>query len=110
IAVQHGLLSKQPDGRYGFLHLTFQEHFAAAAAVDMGASGVTELAGYRHDPWWEEVIVLLASRMVDASPLLLALLGHDQEAPEPLGRTTALAADDDILQGGLFLTAQCRTG
>ncbi|MGG7382472.1 hypothetical protein ACQ7B2_28235, partial [Escherichia coli] len=69
---------------YGFLHLTMQEYFAALAANERGITGLLEVLAHRHDPWWEEVILLLAGRMADATPLLLGILGHqvDESLPD----------------------------
>ena len=99
----------QAHGWYGFLHLTLQEYFAAVAANERGEAAVLEVARKRHSPWWEEVILLLAGRMADASSLLLALLGRDRDAPEPK-RDESLAVDDDIFHGDLLLAARCLVG
>ncbi|MGH3392485.1 MAG: NACHT domain-containing protein [Actinomadura sp.] len=111
IAAQYGLLKVQAHGWYGFLHLTLQEYFAAVAANERGRAAVAEVAAHRHDPWWEEVILLLAGRMADASPLLLALLGRDPDphAVEP-PRDEPLSADDDLFHGDLFLVTRCLVG
>ncbi|HEY8987270.1 MAG TPA: NACHT domain-containing protein, partial [Streptomyces sp.] len=67
ISTQYGLLKPQAHGWYGFLHLTLQEHFTAAALLERGAEGVRQAAGSRYDPWWEEVILLLAGALPDAT-------------------------------------------
>jgi hypothetical protein len=106
IVAQYGLLKVQAHGWYGFLHLTLQEYFAAVAANERGLTAVAEVTRFRHDPWWEEVILLLAGRMADASPLLLGLLGRDADAPEP-PTTEALAARDDLFRGDLLMAGRC---
>ena len=106
IAAQYGLLKVQAHGWYGFLHLTFQEYLAALAANEKGAAGLQEVVAHRSDSWWEEVILLLAGRMHDATPLLLGLLGHSIDQPLPLG----LAAKDDLFHSDLLLAARCLEG
>lgn len=107
IAAQYGLLKVQAHGWYGFLHLTFQEYLAALAANERGAAGWQEVVAHRSDPWWEEVILLLAGRMNDATPLLLGLLGHSPDQPLPEGE---LAAKDDLFHSDLLLAARCLEG
>ncbi|GAA0926970.1 NACHT domain-containing protein [Nonomuraea longicatena] len=104
IVEHYGLLKEQAHEVYGFLHLTIQEYFAAEVAARIGAPAIAEISAVRHDPWWEEVILLLAGRLHDATPLLLALLGHAQDSPEVTG---PLAADDDLFHGDLLLAARC---
>ena len=115
IAAQYGLLKVQAHGWYGFLHLTFQEYLAALAANEKGAAGLQEVVAHRSDSWWEEVILLLAGRIHDATPLLLGLLGHSLghslahsiDQPLPLGE---LAAKDDLFHSDLLLAARCLEG
>lgn len=78
-------------------------------ANERGQAAVLEVARRRHSPWWEEVILLLAGRMADASSLLLALLGRDADASEP-GPDEPLVTDDDIFHSDLLLTARCLIG
>lgn len=106
ILAQYGLLKEQARGWYGFLHLTLQEYFAAYAAHERGPGAITRVANLRHNPWWEEVILLLAGRMSDASSLLLGILGRAPDEPEPPA-DEPLAADDDLFQGDLFLAGHC---
>ncbi|MFG1925309.1 NACHT domain-containing protein [Cryptosporangium sp. NPDC048952] len=91
IATQHGLLKAQAYGWYGFLHLTLQEYFAATALLATGQDGVDELVRHRHDPWWEEVVLLFAGRTADAGPLL----------------TGIRADEDDLFSSDLLLAARC---
>jgi len=79
------LLKEAAHELYCFLHLTFQEYFAALAVKQATEQGdrtrLQEVIKHRHEPWWEEVILLLAECMDDATPLLLGILGH------PLGQS-----------------------
>lgn len=107
IVTQYGLLKVQAHGWLGFLHLTLQEYFAAVAVNERGQTAISEVVYRRHNPWWEEVILLLAGRMADASPLLLSLLGRSFDEADPEG---PLAKDDDIFMGDLLLAARCLIG
>ena len=72
IAAENGLLKEQAQGWYGFLHLTLQEYFVAQFVTDY--QHVEDLLEHRGEPWWEEVFLLCAGCMPDASPLLQQLL------------------------------------
>lgn len=112
IAAQYGLLKAQAHGWYGFLHLTLQEHFAATALLEQGAPGIERAVAARFDPWWEEVIMLLAGALPDATPLLLGVL----QLKAGRRRTRRGDADvlrlpnDDLFHTDLLLAAQCLTG
>ncbi|MBD1908071.1 HEAT repeat domain-containing protein [Funiculus sociatus GB2-A5] len=105
IAAQYGLLKVQAHGWYGFVHLTFQEYFAALAVKDKGTAALSELVGHRHDPWWEEVILLLSGMMNDATPFLLGILGHSTSLGSLPERK--LAANNDLFHNDLLLAARC---
>ena len=92
ITDQHGLLKEQAIDWYGFLHLTLQEYFSA---LSIDRAGRLELAlANANNPWWEEVILLLAGMSKDASPLLHAIL----------------AETDDIFHSRLILAGRCLAG
>jgi len=95
IATKNGLLKEQAQGWYGFLHLTLQEYFVAQYATDH--QELNTLVQHRSNPWWEEVILLYAGRVADASPLLERLLGQ--------GNDTALR--EDIFWTNLILAGHC---
>jgi class 3 adenylate cyclase/energy-coupling factor transporter ATP-binding protein EcfA2 len=60
IIVQHaGLLVERENGVFAFAHLTFQEFLAARALADL-KDFWPALCDHLHDPWWREVILLLA--------------------------------------------------
>ncbi|MEW1847917.1 NACHT domain-containing protein [Nonomuraea angiospora] len=106
ITEQYGMLKEQAHEVYGFVHLTLQEYFAAEVAARLGQSAIDLISAGRHDPWWEEVILLMAGRLHDASPLLLGLLCRTSE-PSP---GEPLAAKDDLFHSDLFLAARCLVG
>ncbi len=95
IAAENGLLKEQAQGWYGFLHLTLQEYFVAQYATEH--QELDTLVRHRSNPWWEEVILLYAGRVADASPLLERLLGQ--------GNSNALR--EDIFWTNLILAGRC---
>lgn len=72
IATEHGILKEQAPGWYGFVHLTLQEYLVARYATDHNQREV--LLKHYTDPWWEEVILLYAGAVPDASAFLAQLL------------------------------------
>ncbi len=95
IAAENGLLKEQAQGWYGFLHLTLQEYFVAEYVTNH--QQLDTLLEHRGDPWWEEVFLLYAGRVADASPLFQCLLG--QNGPSPL--------KEDIFWTNLLLAGRC---
>lgn len=95
VAAENGLLKEQARGWYGILHLTLQEYFVALYAVDH--KQLDTLLAHRGEPWWEEVILLYAGSVPDASLLLRKLLGQDEEAP----------LREDIFYTNLILAGRC---
>ncbi|MGI5377564.1 NACHT domain-containing protein [Streptomyces sp. CA-251387] len=112
IAAQYGLLKAQAHGVYGFLHLTLQEYFAASALLEQGAAGVERAVAARYDPWWEEVILLMAGSPGDASELLLGVLQLRPGRPRTRKDAPELLhlPDDDLFHTDLLLAARCLTG
>ncbi|MET8977737.1 NACHT domain-containing protein [Streptomyces sp. NPDC004539] len=110
IAAQYGLLKPQAHGWYGFLHLTLQEHFTAAALLERGADGIRQAVQARYDPWWEEVILLLAGSLPDASLLLSGLLQLSPDRPRTDDAGLLVLPDDDLFNTDLLLAARCLTG
>jgi HEAT repeat protein len=118
IAAQYGMLKEQAHGWYGFWHLTLQEYFAAKAANEKGIVGVRKVIDRCHNPWWEEVLFLLAGQMNDASPLLIGILGRlKNEDPSLHGgisllvpHNEPLAKSDDLFHNDLLLAARCLVG
>ncbi|MEV7883364.1 NACHT domain-containing protein [Streptomyces sp. NPDC002817] len=112
IAAQYGLLKAQAHGWYGFLHLTLQEHFAAASLLEKGPAGIERAVAARHEPWWEEVILLLAGSLPDATPLLSGVLqlepGVRRTRPDDAGLLHL--PHDDLFHTDLLLAARCLTG
>jgi len=97
-----GILVERGDGIYSFVHLTFQEYFAAC---DLEKRYVTdlerlwrEIQPHLYDPRWREVILLLLGRLNE----------HD-EPPSILVERILHEHDkfDEVLHRNLFLAAAC---
>ena len=112
IATQYGLLKAQAHGVYGFLHLTLQEYFAASALLEQGSAGIERAVASRYDPWWEEVILLMAGSLGDATELLLGLLQLEPGRPRAREDAPGLLRlpDDDLFHTDLLLAARCLMG
>jgi len=95
ITTINGLLKVQARHLYSFLHLSFQEYFAAEYASEFLL--LEELLKYLGDPSWEEVILLYANKVSDASPLLQKLLYGDDEQK----------LQEDIFHSNLLLAGSC---
>ncbi len=95
IEVENGLLKEQARGWHGFLHLTLQEYFVAKYAVDHNQ--LSTLLSKRDDPWWEEVLLLYAGSVPDASLLLQNLLADTQQK----------TLQDQVFQINLILAGRC---
>jgi predicted NACHT family NTPase len=98
IAAENALLKEQAQGWYGFLHLTLQEYFAAQYATDH--QQLEALLEHRGDPWWEEVFLLYAGRVLDASPLF-------QHLPGQVGQGGTAPLKEDIFWTNLLLAGRC---
>lgn len=104
IAAQYGLIKEQAHDWYGFLHLTMQEYFAAVAVASRPSKRVDFVVRRRHDPWWEEVLLLLAGQLPDATDMLLGILGIS------IKNRTYDSARDDVFASDLMLAARCLVG
>lgn len=75
ILAHSGLLRRKSRSAYDFVHLSFQEYFAAR---DFLARGVgDELLAHIGEAWWREVIRLYAAMAPQAPQLLAALRNAD---------------------------------
>jgi hypothetical protein len=99
ITSANGLLKEQARGWQGFLHLTLQEYFVAQYMSDYNQ--LSMIIQYRHQSWWEEVILLYAGLTPDASPLLEILAKEDQK--KPIEQYTY----EEILKSDLILISRC---
>ncbi len=97
-----GILVERGDGIFSFVHLTFQEYFAAC---DLEARYVHNLDAlwkqiqpHLYDARWREVILLLLGR-----------LNRYDEPPNAIFEKILRERDkfDDVIHRNLFLAAQC---
>jgi hypothetical protein len=81
-----GLFVERAPQRYGFMHLTFEEYYAARYLVARSKTRATLLRHYLHDPRWEEPILLglgfvgLESRLEAQELLETAILAEGEDA------------------------------
>ncbi len=61
-----GLIYRRPDGKCLFIHLTFQEYFAAVGVASM-ADPFSYVRRHLHSPIWREVILLTAGLLHERS-------------------------------------------
>jgi HEAT repeat protein len=93
-------LDQEGQGLYGFLHLTFEEYFAAVRLCELWERNGNEvLKPLMHDPRWNEIVLLAAGRFGDisqyqATRFVRAILESGSEL-------------EDVLHRDLFLTARC---
>jgi len=90
---QTGLLRRKSRTTFDFVHLTFHEYFAARAIARHGKEEIA-LAHYG-EPQWQEVILLLAGIMRDATPLIDCILAEGRMEPERLVLATRCLVDAD---------------
>ncbi|MBM4430744.1 MAG: NACHT domain-containing protein, partial [Chloroflexi bacterium] len=81
-----GLLGEHGTGIYRFSHLTFQEYLAAVAVA--GRDDYVQFALQRMgDPWWREVILLVAGHLSTHSrqrtTRLIQAIASQKQEPEP---------------------------
>src|SRR5262249_7108200 len=105
-----GVIVERAPRQYGFMHLTFEEYFAARELVrrpDRLAKRIYEL---RHQPRWQEPILLAIGYVSEAYPDLpgelirTAILAEGEEAREE-GFMPSLY--EDVLHRDLLFAAQC---
>ena len=98
-----GILIERGKQRYGFLHLTFEEYFAAGELVVRKKDREDFIKNHLHDPRWREVILLAVS--------IIGLLQNDEEGVTELVQKAILEAGSlfetwlhrDLLFAGLCL-------
>jgi HEAT repeat protein len=83
-----GLFVERAPKRYGFMHLTFEEYYAARSLVARSRTRARLIRKYLHDPRWEEPILLalgfvgLESSEEARGLLETAILAEGEEAKE----------------------------
>lgn len=104
---QTGLFVERAPGMYSFMHLTFEEYFAARDMVSFQPEAAERIHRHRYDPRWEEPIRLVIGleRPKNATHLIrTAILAQGKEA-EAAGFMPSLY--EEILRRDLLLAARC---
>ncbi len=104
---QSGLFVERARGRCGFLHLTFEEYFAAREIVGDPTTAADRIRAHRHQSRWEEVIrlAIASQRPRFATQLIRAAIWHADGAAATTGYVPS--EYEDILHRDLFLAARC---
>ena len=82
VRIQTGIFVERAPRRYGFMHLTFEEYYAARHLISIRRRSAAGVRSRLHDPRWEEPILLALGFMgldypEDASELIEeAILGQ----------------------------------
>lgn len=102
-----GLLIERVEGRYGFMHLTFEEYFAAREIVSDYTVAAARLRSLRHQARWEEVIRLAIAyeRPKNAAHFIRSAIWNVEGKSAKNGYKPSLY--EDILRRDLFLAARC---
>ncbi len=105
-----GLLVERAPNQYGFMHLTFEEYFAARELVrrpDQLAQKIYEL---RHQPRWQEPILLAIGYVSEHFPDLPAELIRTAilaEGEEAAARGYQPSLYEDVLHRDLLFAVNC---
>ncbi len=107
---QTGLLVERAPKQYGFMHLSFEEYFAARELVrrpDQLAQKIYEL---RHQPRWQEPILLAIGYVSEAYPdlpgeLIRTAILAEGEVAEERGYKPSLY--EDVLHRDLLFAVNC---
>jgi hypothetical protein len=81
-----GIFVERAPQRYGFMHLTFEEYYAARYLVARSKTRATLLRHHLHDPRWEEPLLLglgfvgLESRLEAQELIETAILAEGEDA------------------------------
>ncbi len=81
IADTSPLLVEQENGKYRFVHRTFQEYLAAIHMLEYRLEG--QLIKHVEETWWHETIRLYGSR-TDATPIIAACLRENEPSSNAL--------------------------
>ena len=103
-----GIFVLRAPKQFGFLHLTFQEYFAALELTRNSLQMAQRIHEVRHRPRWEEPILLaIASRQSpdDADMLVRSAILAEGELAQQQGFKPS--EYEDILHRDLFLAARC---
>ena len=105
-----GLLVERAPNQYGFMHLSFEEYFAARELVRRPERVAKKIYALRHQPRWQEPILLAIGYLSEAFPSMpgdiirSAILAEGADAAE---EGFAPSQYEDVLHRDLLLAAQC---
>ena len=97
---QHaGLFLERGEGLYGFMHLTFQEYFAARELTSSARTAKRLILKRLHEPRWREPILLAVG--------ILSRQFYDDTREVLLAIRDAPAEHEDLLHRNLLFVAHC---
>lgn len=105
-----GVFVERAPKQFGFMHLTFEEYFAARELVRRPDKAAQRIYDVRHQPRWEEPILLAISFVSGAYPDLpgelirTAILAESEEA-QRMGFSRS--PHEDVLHRDLLLAVRC---
>lgn len=107
IREQSGLLVERAPKYYGFMHLTFEEYFAAQHILSDFATAPDRIRPHRHKPRWEEPIrlAIASERPKNAAFLIRAAIWHKDGEQANTGYVPSQY--EEILRRDLLLAAHC---
>lgn len=105
-----GIFVERASGQYSFMHLTFEEYYAARYLVARSATRARLLDQHRHDPRWEEPILLALgfvglSQPDDAEELLETAILAQGEGAEQAGFSPS--SYEDLLGRDYLFALRC---
>lgn len=105
-----GLLVERGPNQYGFMHLTFEEYYAARYLIARSSTRARRIRSHLHDPRWEEPILLALGFVgleyqADASALLeAAILARGEEVEE---QEFTSSPYEDLLERDYLFVLRC---
>ncbi len=90
-----GILVERAPRQYGFLHLTFEEYFAAREIIRRRVDALQKIHQHRHDPRWEEPVLLAVAFVSndypeDATEMIVTAILAEGEDAEAMGFESSL--------------------
>jgi HEAT repeat protein len=105
-----GVLVERAPKQYGFMHLTFEEYFAARELVRRPDHLAQKIYKLRHQPRWQEPILLAIGYVSEAYPdlpgeLIRTAILAEGEVAEEHGYESSLY--EDVLHRDLLFAVNC---
>ncbi len=105
-----GLFVERAPTYYGFMHLTFEEYFAARYLLRSRMEAAKLIHQFRHQPRWEEVTLLAVGYLSKDYPdeaaelIRTAIISGGENAKETEYKSSVY---EDVLHRDLLFAAQC---